>query len=425
VSIFKRPGSPYWQSEVKIGGIRSCRSSKTASRREAEAFDRQHRAEIAAKAKAQKGRPKQQEMTLDEACGRYWIERGSKLGWAEHVARHLRWIAGSAGTMPLSAVANDTVAAIARDRQAAGAGAAGINRTLAVLRQVMGSALRSWGIPIQPIDWKAHWQKEPKGRTRWLTPEEARRLCDALPERVRLAVEWSLYTGTRKSETYGLRWCDVDLERNQARIVKGKTRHCVANAPAVPTVIHSPSQFQHAMRHVSDVIANMSHGMLATKNMNLEAYVMSKVDYERLEGYEVTIEEVLSVSEVLAKLKEDLAAEEAAHKRAALAIQQLRVAISAIERDMATSESAKRNQRPSRKRGDLSRAILDAVREGVGSVGLLEKRLDERGIKTTRASISNAIQRLQRSKLIIHDISKGIWVIREEKKSPPAAEAAE
>jgi integrase len=218
MSVFKRAGSPFYYSEIVYRGLRSVRSTKTSSRREAEAFDREHKKQIVAKA----GKPKLPSLTVDEACGRYWIEKGQHLGWAEHVERHLKWIVASIGNLAIGEVRGPGVEAVVTDRQSAGAGAAGVNRTLAVLRQVLGRAQKVWGQEIAPVDWKPHFQKEPKGRVRWLTPAEAQRLCEALPEHVRLAVEWSLYTGTRKGETYGLRWADVDLERGQA-VVRGKT----------------------------------------------------------------------------------------------------------------------------------------------------------------------------------------------------------
>lgn len=218
MSIFRRRGSPFYYSEVVRNGIRSIRSTKTASEREARAFDRQHVKEVEARAR----KPRKSSLTLDEACGRYWIEKGQHLGWSDHVQRHLRWIVDSCGSSTVAGFGNAEAGIVASDRKRSGAGPAGVNRTLAVLRQVLGRAQKAWGLDVQHIDWKAHWQKEPKGRVRWLTPAEAQRLCEALPEHVRLAVEWSLYTGTRKSETYGLRWEDVDLARGVATVT-GKT----------------------------------------------------------------------------------------------------------------------------------------------------------------------------------------------------------
>lgn len=243
MSVFKRAGSPFYYSEIVYRGNRSVRSTKTSSRREAEAFDREHKKQIVAKA----GKPKRPSLTVDEACGRYWIEKGQKLGWAEHVERHLKWIVASIGeSCAVTLVGNVEVGTLVSDRRTAGAGAAGINRTLAVLRQVLGRARKSWGLEVQHIDWKEHFQKEPKGRVRWLTPAEATKLLEALPEHVRLAVEWSLYTGTRKSETYGLRWSDVDLERGQVT-VNGKTGKRIvwlsAEARAVLSKCHRRGPF--------------------------------------------------------------------------------------------------------------------------------------------------------------------------------------
>jgi len=249
MSVFKRAGSPYYYSEIVYRGIRSVRSTKTSSRREAEAFDREHKKQIVAKA----GKPKRPSLTVDEACGRYWIEKGQHLGWAEHVERHLRHIVRSVGTQPIAQLSNTEVGAVVSDRKSDGAGPAGTNRTLAVLRQVLGRAQKSWGVEVQHIDWKAHFQKEPKGRVRWLTPAEAQRLCEALPEHVRLAVEWSLYTGTRKGETYGLRWADVDFERGIAE-VQGKTgkRSVWLSAEARAVLEAAKTYAYHPNRYVFD-----------------------------------------------------------------------------------------------------------------------------------------------------------------------------
>lgn len=219
MSVYKRPGSPNWYSEVVVRGHRSVRSTRTTSRREAEAYDREHRKEITARA----GKPKRASLTLDEACGRYWIEKGQHLGWAEDVKRHLKWIvAGTAGDLSLPDVSTADVGRLVTFRQGRRAGASGVNRTLAVLRQVLGRAQKAWGIPIQHIDWKAHWQREPKGRVRWITLAEAVRLISFLPPHIRLAVEWCLYTGCRREETFGLKWVKVDLERGSCE-VSGKT----------------------------------------------------------------------------------------------------------------------------------------------------------------------------------------------------------
>ena len=58
--------------------------------------------------------------------------------------------------------------------------------------------------------------KQPKGRVRWLRPEEAERLIDACAPHLRPLVTFMLYTGARVSEAIYLDWRDVDLGRRQA-----------------------------------------------------------------------------------------------------------------------------------------------------------------------------------------------------------------
>lgn len=220
MSLFRRPRSPYWYCEIQVAGRRVVRSTGTDSKREALKFERELRTEL----ERERGRKPRKEMTLDQACAAYWLEKGQHLKWAPEVARHLRLISESLSgrDVELSLVGNDSVARLVGNRKAAGAGPAGVNRTLAVLRQVLRRSGRIHGQETQLIDWPSHWLKEPRGRTRWLTEAEAQRLLEASPEPLRLAIEWSLLTGCRRSETYGLKWGDVDIGRREAAI-RGKT----------------------------------------------------------------------------------------------------------------------------------------------------------------------------------------------------------
>lgn len=55
--------------------------------------------------------------------------------------------------------------------------------------------------------------KQPKGKTRWLTVEEAQRLIRECSEHLAPLVVFLLYTGARLSEGLYLNWKQVDLER--------------------------------------------------------------------------------------------------------------------------------------------------------------------------------------------------------------------
>jgi integrase len=205
--------------EVIVGEHRVVRSSGTDNKREARADGRKIEDEL----KAQAGKPRKQELTLDQACARYWIEKGRHLKSADSEQRHLRQIISRLGTsVRLSDVANQDVALVAQSILRSGNGPAAVNRCLAAFRQVLRRAQRLWGFDVRPIHWPDHFQKEPKGRTRWLTKDEALRLLAVSPEPLALAIEWSLQTGTRKGETYGIEPRDVDFDRGQVT-VRGKT----------------------------------------------------------------------------------------------------------------------------------------------------------------------------------------------------------
>ena len=120
---------------------------------------------------AERDRPARKEITVDQACGKYWLDRGRALKWADDVKRHLLSIVRVYGEdLALAALGNAQVAQLVEQRQADGAGAAGVNRTLAVLRQVVRRSQRVHGYEVQAIHWPDHWQKEPKGRARTSHP---------------------------------------------------------------------------------------------------------------------------------------------------------------------------------------------------------------------------------------------------------------
>lgn len=220
MSLIRRPRSPYWYTEIVVHGRRVVRSTGTDNKRDAKAFEAALRAELTAKA----GRPTKRELTLDQACGRWWLEKGQALASSRDEARHLRRIVEILGTrLSVSDVTNEHVTQVVAAITAGGGGPAAVNRCLATFRQVLRRARRLWGLDVQDIHWPDHFKRESRGRTRWLTQAEAVRLLDASPEPLRLAIEWSLLTGCRQSETYRIMWADVDLDRGQVAIRKAKT----------------------------------------------------------------------------------------------------------------------------------------------------------------------------------------------------------
>ena len=64
--------------------------------------------------------------------------------------------------------------------------------------------------------------EQPKGRVRWLQPEEAEQLIDACAAHMQPLVTFLLYTGARLSEALYLDWRDVDLSRRHVSFTDTK-----------------------------------------------------------------------------------------------------------------------------------------------------------------------------------------------------------
>ena len=98
--------------------------------------------------------------------------------------------------------------------------AAAVNRPLALLRHLLRLAHEEWGeLDVVP---KIRTEKEPQGRLRWLTQEEATNVLAACKKSRNVAladlVEFSLFTGVRRGEALGLTWDRVDRARGVIRL---------------------------------------------------------------------------------------------------------------------------------------------------------------------------------------------------------------
>lgn len=64
--------------------------------------------------------------------------------------------------------------------------------------------------------------RQPKGRVRWLRPDDAERLIAACADHLRPLVVFLFYTGARMGEALSLEWQDVDLGRAHANLLDTK-----------------------------------------------------------------------------------------------------------------------------------------------------------------------------------------------------------
>jgi integrase len=218
VSVYKQRKSPHWLIEVQVEGRRFRRSSKTTSKRKAQAIERTWRAELEAPAPVNQSPP----LVLDKALDRYLAtlvrprSRLHTIAAQKYLADRLRREFGPETL--LSSITAARIASFSDRLIREGKALATANRYLSTLGAVLRKAHRDWGVLGEvPSISLFRLRNE---RYRWLTHGEEVRLLQASAPHLRDLLVFLLDTGARLSEATELTWVDVQLDRQPRGMVK-------------------------------------------------------------------------------------------------------------------------------------------------------------------------------------------------------------
>jgi hypothetical protein len=218
VSVYKQPKSSHWLIEVQIGGRRFRRSSKTTSKRQAQAIERTWRAELEAPTPVAVPPP----LALGEALDRYFqtvIKPRNPRRSAQSDRYLFNRIRDELGAQTvLSAITAGHITAISDKLLREGKAPATVNKYLGTLRAMLRKAMKGWGAlaEVPPISLF----KLRNERYRWLTEAEEERLLAASAPHLRDLLVFLLDTGARLSEATELTWRDVELDRHPRGMAK-------------------------------------------------------------------------------------------------------------------------------------------------------------------------------------------------------------
>ncbi len=180
--------------------------------------------------------------TLAEAVDRYIehvLPHKSRNKSAASYARVLTWWKGRLGSYSLNAITpalliqcrDDLLGGITsrgrNTKQKYRRGPATVNRYFAYLGSLLSTAEREWGwLEMNPVR-KVSKLREPRGRERFLSDEERKRLLDTCKQNPDLyaLVILALCSGMRKGEMLGLRWADIDFPTGTIRLRETKNGH--------------------------------------------------------------------------------------------------------------------------------------------------------------------------------------------------------
>jgi len=140
------------------------------------------------------------------------------------------WVAPVISEIKIKLIAPVNLERIKKNMADAGKAPRSIQYALALIRQIYNFAKKNDLFAGDPPTSKITWPKVDNGRTRYLTPEDANTLLEALKEKSQDTYEISLLSfqcGLRFGEVAHLQWSDVDYDRRLLLIrdAKNGTRH--------------------------------------------------------------------------------------------------------------------------------------------------------------------------------------------------------
>lgn len=227
MSVYKR-GDIYW-IEFQFNGVQVRRSARTKSKREAEAFERRLREQVASDARAKElGLPPKR--TFGQALEK-WVLGGAPKSMYSHINNVRPYMNKAILTSAVEA-AEDMKAAMLAD----GLSNLTVNRRLAVVRRVLNLSFK-WGWLTEPLGKKIELLSE-SGSERhiYLARDQVTNLVLAMQNKTAQTVLLvAAYTGLRRGEILGLRphnW------RKPAIVLDAKTKGGKPRAVPLVSELH-------------------------------------------------------------------------------------------------------------------------------------------------------------------------------------------
>jgi hypothetical protein len=185
----------------------------------------------------------------DEACIR-WLQENQGKKSLDSDKIKIRLLPELRGLL-LEDISRDLIHSVVNRKTCSGSTK---NRYFALIRAILNKCVNEWNWLDKAPKLKLH--KEPKKRIRWLYPEEAQRLVNALdnlPYMQHLVI-FSLATGLRQANVLNLKWEQIDLRRQVAWIYPdqakaGKAIGVPLNQTAMQVLMDRPRVSDYVFTH--------------------------------------------------------------------------------------------------------------------------------------------------------------------------------
>lgn len=227
LTLKRRHGSPHWYLRGTVRGLCVDESTRTGDRKAAEEVRAVREAELLKRSVHGDAAVR----TFAEAALSY-MESGGERG-------HLAPIISAIGRRPLASIGQAEIDTLAKKLKPAGGPATQNRHVYTPVSAVLHHAARKRWCD-KPVIARP---KEPKGRVRWITHDEAEKLIDAAAPHIRPLVIILLSTGARLAEALYLDWRNVDLSAGHVEFLdtkNGEARGVPLHPRAVAALANLP-----------------------------------------------------------------------------------------------------------------------------------------------------------------------------------------
>jgi integrase len=212
MGIYKTSKSPYWQYDFQVRGRRYHGSTALESKRAAEQFVAKLRTEAAMGVHAKPS------ITLDEAFGMWWANKGKHQRTAKTTEGQIERLLNVLGRSSLMAsIVQGQLDDYVAQRRLNVANAT-VNREIELYRRVWRYTHGRKQFDVgEEHNWGELLLPEPKERARELSPDEEARLMAVLNTDLGAMVEFAELSGQRKTAIVSLLWSNVDFDNKVAK----------------------------------------------------------------------------------------------------------------------------------------------------------------------------------------------------------------
>jgi integrase len=226
MALFKRKDTTaWWMDYTDAEGKRVRESTRTDNKQLARELHDKRLAEVW----EQKRLGIKRDRKFDEAVALFLEEKRKKgIAAISDYEDHCDWWLSKFRGRSLRSITQELIVETIKEREAINSPAT-CNRYLSTLRGMLRLVTIKYKWLRRDEMPNFFFYEEPKGRVRWLTPDEIARLLDALPPHWKDIAQFSFATGQRQANVLNLRWEQIDLQNRTVvfdwKEMKGRRSH--------------------------------------------------------------------------------------------------------------------------------------------------------------------------------------------------------